>query len=394
MKKQVLSWTVIALLAVAALALFSANAHSQTPDTSYTASADRGSPTNLYLHYFTLTRRDSTMGFVLNGGPQAGSCANVWCALVPGTSPNSYGQSGGTFSGFNAAAHEVVRVWNTRHPGDTLVTPAPVDTTPAPTPAPTGYDTTYTQTRVTCSAGRYKTCYVIRQNGVEAGRVYQEDTTASLRWVAGRGTVDFTPKYSTLKAAARRVIDDWHITPVPPTPGPVDTLHVHYLIVTDTMFLRPGDSVTLQPDSNHIIIPVKVVKPDTVVITKVRVDTVKVPCDTPVVPKTGEPELPRYMKEMDAMVESSRAADTVTRQVFDQVPSPPYPLVARKDSLGRFVCNKIVKFDSLGVRWEKPVEFVCPQAVVDAVAARHAAERVKSERSIPVHKSNPIKREQ
>lgn len=108
----------------------------------------------------------------------------------------------------------------------------------------------------------------------------------------------------------------------------------------------------------HVVLPPDTIKPPPVILPP---DTVQA--------APGTPELPRYMKEMDAMLNAARASDTVTRQVFDQ-DIVTKALVARKDSLGRFICNNIVQFDSAGKRWEKPQYFPCPQAVLDAVKAR------------------------
>lgn len=284
----------------------------QTPDTTYKVSPDYGSAVShdtnsIYPHYYIVTRRDSTMGIILQGDSRAGSCANVWCALVPqyvNTSVN-YSQSGGTFSSFDDAAREAVRVWNLSHPGDTLSTPVvvpPVDTTPKPPVV--GYDTTYTQTSIACPSAAYKTCYNIRQNGVLAGRVYQQNTTRSLRWEAGRGTVAFSPLYSTLKAGARRVIDDWHITYIPPVDSgkKVDTVIVTRV---DSFPVYHYDTVTV---TKYDTLPGKI---DSVFITRTVHDTVTIKCDTVVPVDTVEHLIQNGLSVQDAGV------DTVGLHIYD-----------------------------------------------------------------------------
>lgn len=378
-RKQSLSYVVIALLAVAALALFSANAHGQTPDprqdTTYTVSPDQ--PNVTYAHYYRLTRGDSVMGFVLNGAdtPYAGSCRNVWCALVP-TAPNVIAQSGGTFSSFNDAAHEVVRYWNVAHLSTFVppVTPVPVDTVPTPVPPQPTVDSSYTTTRVACPAGKWLTCYNIRRSGELAGWVWQRDTSASRRWVPGRGSSQLPGPYeTTLRAAALRVALSF-------TPSPsIDTIH-KTVYVFDTV----RTTVTMPPDTvwNHIPITVY----DTTHVPVVIKDS------TPVA--FNEPELPRHMEEMDAMLASARASDTVTRQYMDLVGKQ---LVARTDSLGRYVCGNIVQFDSAGKRWEKPQTFPCtPEWMAAAVKARalqaqqqrEMSARRATQKELPKHEPN------
>lgn len=271
------------------LLVLAAPIQAQTPDTTYSVGPDLGNAAGIYPHYFRLTRRDSLMGVVLQGNANAGSCANAWCAIVS-LGANSMSQSGGTFGSFNAAAHEVVRVWNSTHPGDTLSTPVvvppvvvpPVDTTPKP-PVVTPPDTTtaiVATTRITCPAGKYRTCYSVTERGVQAGRVYQYDTTAARRWIAGRGVVDFTPRYTTLTAAAERVILDWHITTIPSdsTPKvdtthktitvydtvrttitmPPDTLRPRVIMPVDTIYMRAGDPPLILQTGDTIKLPIRV----------------------------------------------------------------------------------------------------------------------------------------
>jgi hypothetical protein len=299
-------------------------------DTTYTRGTNLGSEIGIYPEYYRLTRIDSLLGVVLRGNDQAGSCANVWCALVPGVALNSLGQSGGTFTSFNDAAHEVVRVWNLAHLSTykpPVVVP-PVDTTHA-------IDSSYTTIRIVPDPTGAITGY----------RVYHRDTLVgtAIQAQAGRWSA-YPPNrtvaiatYSTLRAASYALVHYYQYPPVvtPPT-SRVDTVIVYDTVKTTiTITKTVHDTVT-------------------------RVDTVKVPCDTAA---SREPELPRFTTEMDAMLKSARASDTVTRMIFDLVGQK---LVARKDSTGAYLCGKIVS----NGKTEQPIQFVCPQAVIDANKAR------------------------
>lgn len=240
----------------------------------------------VYTHRYTLTRADSMLGVVIQGtdSPYAGSCRNAWCALVPSNATNGVGQSGGTFSSFSAAAHEVVRVWNVLHLS--TFTPPPVvsppsDTTPS-TPAPSPVDSSYTTTRIDCPSATYRTCYNIRHAGILVGWVRQYDTTASRRWEPGRDNAALPgPLETTLKAAALRLV----LLPLPTTPSvpidtahhrvdifdtvrttvtmPPDTLRPRVILPVDTVLMRVGDPPLVLQAGDTVKIPIKVLPPCT-----------------------------------------------------------------------------------------------------------------------------------
>lgn len=240
-----------------------APARAQTPDTSYTVGPDQGNAAGIYPHSFILTRKTSTLGVVIQGNAQAGSCANVWCALVPSSS--GFGQSGGTFSSFNAAAHEVVRVWNQSHPGDTLITPVVV---PPPVDTTKKIDSSYSTVRISPNPEGAVTAYYVYHGDARVGTVIQAPAG---RWSAYLNTATQPlATYTTLKASAQRLVHEFLFTV---TPTPVDTTkRVDTVTVTrtvrDTVIVTKYDTLPGRIDSVIITRPVY----DTV--TVVRVDTV------------------------------------------------------------------------------------------------------------------------